>query len=371
MEQKASWEKKLNPRKRGDDDMKEVAVIGAGSWGTALSIVLADNGHNVRLWTRSEKQAETINETHKNTRYLSGVTLPSTIKAFSSMEQAVTGAAFVVLVVPTKAMREVLPAIKPYLEKDTVLIHASKGIEPETHMRISEIIAEELDNKPVVCLSGPSHAEEVCKQQPTTVTCSSLHMNLAEEAQDLFMNQAFRVYTNPDLIGVEIGGALKNIIAIGSGMTSGLGFGDNARAALMTRGLAEISRLGVKMGANPLTFSGLSGLGDLIVTCTSFHSRNWRAGNMIGKGMSVKQTEEEMGMVVEGIRTTKAAYQLAEKLHVDMPITKELYAVLFEEKDVEEAVEALMGRVKKKEVEELMTGDVQKEGRDPLDHMEP
>lgn len=351
--------------------MKKTAVIGAGSWGTALSMVLADNGHEVKLWTRSSEQAESIQTTGKNMRYLSGVELPSSIEATSSMEDAVRESEFVVVVVPTKAMREVLPKMKDYLEKDAIIVHASKGIEPESHLRISEIIAEELGHRSVACISGPSHAEEVCKRQPTTITSSSLHTEVAESVQDLFMNQSFRVYTNPDLIGVEIGGSLKNIIAIGSGMTSGLGFGDNARAALMTRGLAEISRLGVKLGANPLTFSGLSGLGDLIVTCTSFHSRNWRAGNMMGKGMSVSQVEEEMGMVVEGVRTTKAAFQLSDKLKVDMPITKELYEVLFENKDVEKAVHALMGRVKKKEVEGLMSGFAKMSDHDPLDHFEP
>ncbi|SDN37692.1 NAD(P)H-dependent glycerol-3-phosphate dehydrogenase [Alkalicoccus daliensis] len=351
--------------------MKKAAVIGAGSWGTALSMVLADNGHEVKLWTRSQEHAESIQQTGKNLRYLSGVELPSSIQATSSIQEAVSGSEFVIVVVPTKAMREVLPMLKDFLEKDAVIVHASKGIEPETHLRISEIIAEEVGDRPVACISGPSHAEEVCKRQPTTITSSSIHTEIAEQVQDLFMNQSFRVYTNPDLIGVEIGGSLKNIIAIGSGMTSGLGFGDNARAALMTRGLAEISRLGVKLGANPLTFSGLSGLGDLIVTCTSFHSRNWRAGNMIGKGMSVSQVEAEMGMVVEGVRTTKAAFQLSKKLGVDMPITKELFEVLFEDKDVEKAVNALMGRVKKKEVEGLMSGFDKMNNNDPLDHFEP
>ncbi|PRO66800.1 NAD(P)H-dependent glycerol-3-phosphate dehydrogenase [Alkalicoccus urumqiensis] len=349
--------------------MKQTAVIGAGSWGTALALVLADNGLEVDLWARSEKQAEAMHSSRRNMRYLPGVELPEQIKPTASLETAVKDKDMIVLVVPTKAVREVLPALRPLLKEGAVIAHASKGIEPETHLRVSEVIAEELPGHPVACLSGPSHAEEVCKRQPTTVTSSSLHMETAELVQDVFMNTYFRVYTNPDLTGVEIGGSLKNIIAIGSGMTSGLGFGDNARAALMTRGLAEISRLGVKLGADPLTFSGLSGLGDLIVTCTSYHSRNWRAGNMIGKGMTINQVETEMGMVVEGVRTTKAAQQLAEKLDVEMPITSELYAVLFENKDVEEAVEALMGRVKKHEMEAPAVS--RNTNRDPLDHFEP
>ncbi|NJP38176.1 NAD(P)H-dependent glycerol-3-phosphate dehydrogenase [Alkalicoccus luteus] len=351
--------------------MKKTAVIGAGSWGTALAGVLADNGHEVTIWARREEIADEINSKSTNSKYLPDIHLPQTIKAVTNIRIAAENADAVILVVPTKAMRAVLRDIRPYLREEALLVHASKGIEPESHLRISEIITQELERTDVVCLSGPSHAEEVCRRQPTTITCSSIHMELAEEVQDLFMNQFFRVYTNPDLIGVEIGGALKNIIAIGSGMTSGLGFGDNARAALMTRGLAEISRLGVKLGGNPLTFSGLSGLGDLIVTCTSHHSRNWRAGNMIGKGKTADEVENEMGMVVEGMRTAKAAYQLSKKLNIDMPITAELYAVLFEHKDVKKAVEALMGRVKKKEVEGIMSGTLPEGGKDPLDQLEP
>ncbi|CAM3717520.1 NAD(P)H-dependent glycerol-3-phosphate dehydrogenase [Alkalicoccus chagannorensis] len=351
--------------------MSSTAVIGSGSWGTALASVLHDNNREVRLWTRSEDHAETMKRTRENPKYLKGAPLGSHIHPTASIEEAVSGASHIVLVVPTKAIRDVMERMRPYLEPDALLIHASKGIEPGSHLRISQIIHEYAPDHMIACLSGPSHAEEVWQQQPTTVTASSLHMEAAEAVQDLFMNQAFRVYTNPDLIGVEIGGALKNIIAIGSGMTHGLGFGDNARAALMTRGLAEISRIGTRMGADPLTFSGLSGLGDLIVTCTSVHSRNWRAGNMIGKGYSVDAVESEMGMVVEGMRTTKAAAQLAEKLQVEMPITEELHQVLFHRKDVKEAVEALMGRVKKREAEGLMLGRPAVMEDDPLDHFEP
>ncbi|WP_416149699.1 NAD(P)H-dependent glycerol-3-phosphate dehydrogenase [Salipaludibacillus sp. HK11] len=349
--------------------MAKIAVLGSGSWGTALSIVLADNGHHVQLWGRSADQVEGINQEKRNTRYLPDVILPDNIQAFLNIEEALDQVDAVLVVVPTKAMREVLSQAKAFITKPLLFIHASKGIEPETHLRISQIIEEEIPEQmrsSVVALSGPSHAEEVCKRQPTTVTSSSLNMNSAQEVQDLFMNQRFRVYTNPDLIGVEIGGALKNIIAIGAGMTNGLGFGDNAKAALMTRGLAEITRLGMKLGANPLTFAGLTGLGDLIVTCTSVHSRNWRAGNMLGKGRSVTDVQNEMGMVVEGIRTTKAAYQLVLETGVEMPITEELYQVLFHNKSSKDAVTELMGRVKKHEVEDLKLGD-----GDPLNHLEP
>ncbi|WP_100398535.1 NAD(P)H-dependent glycerol-3-phosphate dehydrogenase [Bacillus sp. FJAT-44742] len=337
--------------------MKEkVAVIGAGSWGTALAMVLADNGHDVRLWARRKEQVEEMNKEHTNTRYLPGRVLPENIKGYHDLKEAVSGVSFVLLVVPTKAIRETLQHMKPYLNSEPVLIHASKGIEPDSLKRISEMIEDEVEDNLIgstVVLSGPSHAEEVCERQPTSVTVSSLDAQSAKQAQDLFMNKHFRVYTNLDLIGVELGGALKNIIALGVGLTDGLEYGDNAKAALMTRGLAEIARLGIKLGANPMTFAGLSGLGDLIVTCTSTHSRNWRAGNMLGKGMDLNQVLKEMGMVVEGVRTTQAAYQLAERESVEMPITEALYDVLFNDRLPEEAVERLMGRVKKHEVENL------------------
>ncbi|UTR09610.1 NAD(P)H-dependent glycerol-3-phosphate dehydrogenase [Evansella sp. LMS18] len=336
--------------------MSKIAVLGSGSWGTALSIVLASNGHDVYLWGRSEEQANEINANHTNNRYLPDIKLPEGIKAVTDLNDSLEGAEAVLLVVPTKAMREVLKKVTTLIDRPLLFMHASKGIEPGTHLRVSEIIEEEIPGSQragVAALSGPSHAEEVSLYQPTTVTSSSSDPETAKRVQDLFMNKHFRVYTNPDLIGVEIGGSLKNIIAIGAGMTNGLGYGDNAKAALMTRGLAEITRLGMKMGANPLTFAGLSGLGDLIVTCTSVHSRNWRAGNMLGKGKSVEEVLSEMGMVVEGIRTTQAAYELARKLEVEMPITNELYEVLFNDKSPEEAVTELMGRVKKHEVEDL------------------
>ncbi|WP_078596934.1 NAD(P)H-dependent glycerol-3-phosphate dehydrogenase [Evansella clarkii] len=336
--------------------MSKIAVLGSGSWGTALSIVLASNGHDVYLWGRSEEQANEININHTNNRYLPDIKLPEGINAVTDLNHSLEGAEAVLLVVPTKAMREVLKKVTTLIDRPVLFIHASKGIEPGTHLRVSEIIEEEIPvslRAGVAALSGPSHAEEVSLYQPTTVTSSSSDPETAKRVQDLFMNKHFRVYTNPDLIGVEIGGSLKNIIAIGAGMTNGLGYGDNAKAALMTRGLAEITRLGLKMGANPLTFAGLSGLGDLIVTCTSVHSRNWRAGNMLGKGKSVEEVLSEMGMVVEGIRTTQAAYELARKLEVEMPITNELYEVLFNNKSPEEAVTELMGRVKKHEVEDL------------------
>lgn len=336
--------------------MKKIAVLGAGSWGTALAIVLADNGHEVRLWGKRTEQIDEINNAHTNEKYLPGVDLPDSIKGYIGLKEALADVGYVVIAIPTKAIRDVVREMTEYLPDQVTIVHASKGIEPDTHLRVSEMIVEELGRyKPnaVVALSGPSHAEEVSRRQPTTVTVSSENMAEAEKVQDLFMNKHFRVYTNPDIIGVEIGGALKNIIALGAGISDGLGFGDNSKAALMTRGLAEIARLGVKLGANPLTFSGLSGLGDLIVTCTSSHSRNWRAGNMLGKGYPLEKVLEQMGMVVEGIRTTKAAYQLAKDYNVSMPITESLYQVLFHNRLSKAAVEELMNRLKTDEMEEL------------------
>ncbi|MFZ4452264.1 NAD(P)H-dependent glycerol-3-phosphate dehydrogenase [Salibacterium aidingense] len=335
---------------------EKVAVIGAGSWGTALAAVLADNHHNVHLWTRREDHAEEINQYNTNNQYLPGFTLPASIQASTDMEECTKNAGYILVVVPTKAVREVMRDLRSMVQEETILIHASKGIEPGTSKRISEMMEEELNGKQgkaTVVLSGPSHAEEVCERQPTTVTVSSHVKAAAEEVQGLFMNRHFRVYTNQDLIGVEIGGALKNIIALGIGLTDGIGYGDNAKAALMTRGLAEIARLGIKLGANPLTFTGLSGLGDLIVTCFSQHSRNWRAGYKLGCGNDLDSVLEEMGMVVEGVRTTKAVYGLAHEMEVEMPITAALYDVLFDGKKPEDAVLQLMGRVRKHEVENM------------------
>lgn len=334
-----------------------VAVIGMGSWGTALSIVLANNGYLVKLWGRDEQQCKELNTIHMNRKYLPDVHLPENIVATTSLEEAISDAIAIVYVVPSHAMREVAIATLPYIKEDHLLIHATKGLELPTLKRMSEVLREVLPDHMyhrVATLSGPSHAEEVSIQSPTAIVAASEDMDIAEQVQDLFMNSRFRVYTNRDLIGVEIGGALKNIIALAVGLSDGLGYGDNAKAALLTRGIAEIARLGVKMGANPLTFTGLTGIGDLIVTGTSRHSRNWRAGKMIGEGKNVDEVQSSMGMVVEGIRTTKAAYELSRKLDVKMPITTELYKVLFEGKDPMQAVDDLMGRDRTHEVEELV-----------------
>ncbi|AUJ26397.1 NAD(P)H-dependent glycerol-3-phosphate dehydrogenase [Virgibacillus dokdonensis] len=335
--------------------MARVAVLGAGSWGTALSIVLADNGHDVRLWTHRPEQAKKINKTKRNEQYLD-TDIPASVIAYSDLKQAIQDAVAIVFVVPTKAIREVAKQLDHLVEPDTTIIHASKGIEPVTLKRVSQMISEELSKfteEEIVVLSGPSHAEEVALRQPTTVTVSSIEPKHAKIAQDLFINESFRVYTSPDVLGIEFGGALKNIIALGAGISDGLGYGDNAKAALMTRGLAEIARLGTSLGANPLSFLGLPGVGDLIVTCTSAHSRNWRAGNLLGKGHKLDDVLEQMGMVVEGVRTVQAAYQFAKEQQVEMPITEGIFQLLFEDKSPKDVVGQLMNRNKRQEMDDL------------------
>ncbi|AZP04604.1 NAD(P)H-dependent glycerol-3-phosphate dehydrogenase [Jeotgalibaca ciconiae] len=335
--------------------MKEiVAVLGPGSWGTALSMVLDENQHEVRLWGVDSKQIAEINTEHTNKNYLPETQLSDGIVGYTDLEKAITGATYILFVVPTKAIRSVAKQVAALLDGKTkpVLIHASKGLEQETHKRISVIIEEEISSDlhdGLVVLSGPSHAEEVAKKDITTITAASGTDEIAKKVQKLFINHYFRVYTNSDVIGVELGAALKNIIAVGAGALHGLGYGDNAKAALMTRGLAEISRLGVAFGADPLTFIGLSGVGDLIVTGTSIHSRNWRAGNLLGKKVPLAEVLESMGMVVEGVQTTKAAYELAQQKGIEMPITEAIYRVLYEDADIDEVIRDLMMRDRKAE----------------------
>lgn len=332
-----------------------IAVLVAGSWGTALAQVLTDNGHQVLLWSRNEAQVHEINDMHHNHRFLPDTILSSNLKATSSIAQAVTDANAVVIVAPSSAMREVVRSIQPFIRSDTLVIHGTKGFETGSLKRMSEVIVEELpnwDGSKIVVLSGPSHAEEVIHQSPTTVVVASQHSPSAELAQELFMNTYFRVYTNPDVIGVEIAGSLKNIIAIAAGIIDGLGFGDNAKAALVTRGLAEMKRLGIVMGGNPHTFAGLSGIGDLVVTCTSKHSRNWRAGYMLAQDLDLAEITVQMGMVIEGVKTTQATYALSQKYAVDMPITNQLYQVLFEKKRPKQAIQDLMVRLRTHEFEE-------------------
>lgn len=341
--------------------MKKATVFVAGSWGTALASVLADNGLDVLLWTRNEAQARELNERSTNEKYVPGVTLPTGIRATVDIERAAAHGDALVFVAPSGAMRDVVRKAKPYIRKEQLLIHATKGFESESLYRMSAVIEEELPaSGGVVVLSGPSHAEEVIRRSPTTVVVASARQECAEAAQDLFITPHFRVYTNPDVAGVEIAGALKNIIALGAGMSDGLGFGDNAKAALLTRGLAEIGRLGAAMGANPLTFAGLAGVGDLVVTCTSRHSRNWRAGYMLAEGRPLDDVLSSLGMVVEGVRTTKAAIALAARVGVELPIAAQLHAVLFDGQDPRAAVEELMGRGRTREIEDIVRAEAPK-----------
>ncbi|WP_165005585.1 MULTISPECIES: NAD(P)H-dependent glycerol-3-phosphate dehydrogenase [unclassified Enterococcus] len=333
---------------------QKIAVLGPGSWGTALAQTLAENGHEVRIWGNVPEQIDEINTYHTNKHFLPELKIPESIVGYKELAEAVDGVDAVLFVVPTKAIRSVAQELIVKLNTKPVIIHASKGLEQDTHKRISEVLAEEIPEEKrqaIAVLSGPSHAEEVAVHDITTITAASIDQKAAAYVQDLFMNDYFRIYTNNDVIGVETGAALKNIIAIGAGAIHGLGFGDDAKAAIMTRGLAEISRLGVAMGANPLTFIGLSGVGDLIVTCTSVHSRNWRAGNLLGQGHNLEEVLENMGMVVEGVATTKAAVELAKQLGVEMPITETIYNVLYNGEDIRQAAKEIMLRDGKMENE--------------------
>jgi len=328
----------------------KVAVLVAGSWGSALAGVLADNGYEVMLWTRNEQQAQDVNAS----RMSKGFRMPPNVKATSSMAEALRHSKMAVVAAPSSAMRQVAALMRPHLSSDTLIVHAAKGFEAITLKRMSVVLAEELPSYPkerIVVLSGPSHAEEVARHCPTTVVVAAESKEASESAQRLLMNHYFRVYTNADVTGVEISGSLKNIIALGAGLSDGLGFGDNAKAALITRGLAEISRLGMAMGANPLTFAGLAGVGDLVVTCTSRHSRNWRAGYLLAQGKPLQTVLTEVGMVVEGVKTTQAAFALSSRYGVTMPITRELYLVLFENKLPLTAVRELMNRDRAQEWE--------------------
>ena len=338
--------------------MSNVTVLGCGSWGTALAIVLAGNGHAVTMWCRRAEQAEEMNGRRENSRYLPGVTLPDGIRVTTDLLQALQDTAYIVLAVPSQSLRETLEKIKPYLPETAVLINTAKGLEVGTRLRMSQVVESVIpgSSQRFVALYGPSHAEEVGRGLPAAVVSCSIHAQTAEAVQDLFMAPAFRVYTNDDLIGVEIGGAIKNIIAIATGIAIGLGLGDNAQAALLTRGMAEITRLGTHLGADPMTFSGLTGIGDLVVTCTSRHSRNHRCGLALGQGKKLDQILEEMGMVVEGVKTTRATVELARQMGISMPIAEMMYRVLFEDFPVQQAVSELMCRNRKSEREKEMLG---------------
>ena len=333
--------------------MEHITVLGAGSWGTALSVVLAQNGHQVMLWSHREEEAKRMQEEREQASKLPGVLLPENITVTGNMEAALKGNDAVILAVPSTAIRSTAAKLREYVPSGQMIVCVAKGIEDETFLTLTEIIEEEIPGVRACVLSGPSHAEEVGRQMPTTVVAGAKKKEDALYIQDIFMNSYFRVYTSPDVIGIEMGGALKNVIALAAGITDGLGYGDNSKAALITRGISELTRLGTAFGGKTETFSGLTGVGDLIVTCTSIHSRNHRAGELIGKGYTAKEAMDEVKMVVEGVNSAKAALKLARKKGVNVPIIEKINAVLFEDKKAEDAVKELLMRDRRKEFQTL------------------
>ena len=328
---------------------KKICVIGAGSWGLALALLLNDKDYDVTMWCYSPEEKRMIEADGENKRCLPGIKLPQSICFTTDAQEAIEGKEIIVMAIPSEFMRDNTKNIAPFVTPKQIIVNVAKGLEYDTLFRLSEVIESELPSNPVVVLSGPSHAEEVARKLPTTVTVSSKSKIVAEQVQEIFTTDYFRVYTNPDLIGVELGGALKNVIAFAAGVVEGMGYGDNTKAALITRGLTEITRLGVAMGANQQTFSGLSGIGDLIVTCTSPHSRNRYAGELIGKGYTLDEALKEVNMVVEGVHTAKGAYCLKNKYNVRMPIISQVYKTLFEGLSAQEALHNLMVRDQKDE----------------------
>ncbi len=328
---------------------RKITLLGGGSWGTALAKLLSENGHHVTVWLRDENQCRELSLERVNNKYLPKIQIPENIVFTSNINEAVKNAEMLLIVTPTQMIRSVLKQIDEEHKKHKVIINASKGIEIGTLALVSDIVKEETINCTFAVLSGPSHAEEVGLSLPTAITVACDDKKVAEEIQDAFMSSYFRVYTNEDVTGAELGGALKNIIALGAGISDGIGYGDNAKAALINRGIVEIARLGIAMGADVHTFYGLTGIGDLIVTCTSKHSRNYNAGNLIGQGYKKDEAIKKIGMVVEGIPTTYAAYELSKKLNVEMPIVDAMYDVLENNADVKDTVNKLMLRDKKEE----------------------
>lgn len=331
----------------------KITLCGGGSWGTAIARLLSNKGHELNFYIRNKEVIENIRKNKENTKYLPGAKFEKEINLTNNLDSVLQDIDVFIIAVPTSSIREVLTSIKGKISKDVIIVNLSKGIEVESLDRISEISSEILKDNPFVALSGPSHAEEVGKDIPTTLVASSENLKVAQTIQHEFSTPIFRIYTNPDLVGVEMGGALKNIIALAAGMNDGLAYGDNSKAALMTRGIYEMSKLGISLGANPHTFNGLSGIGDLIVTCTSMHSRNRRAGILIGEGKSMEEACNEVGQVVEGVKTVKSAYKLAKLKNIEMPITNALYKVLYEGYDPNKAVYELMTRENKDEIEQI------------------
>lgn len=327
----------------------KISIIGSGGWGTAVALLLAGKGYDVFLWSWIQEETDRLNLDRENKEFLPGVKFPDNITCTHDMAECVYNADLIVTAAPSPATRTTAKQLAPFVQEGQVLVNISKGLEESTLSRLSEVYASEIPQAKIAVMSGPSHAEEVSRKLPTTnvTACGDLHT--AKFVQDIFMDQNFRVYTSTDVMGVELGGSLKNVIALCAGISDGLGYGDNTKAALITRGLAEISRLGIAMGADARTFTGLSGVGDLIVTCTSMHSRNRRAGILLGQGKTLQEALDEVHMVVEGVNTASAAYQLSKKYNVEMPIVEEANNILYHGKNAREAVISLMTRDKKEE----------------------
>lgn len=332
--------------------MAKISILGGGSWGIALAVLLHKNGHEITVWSALEPEIEMLRSTHEH-KMLPGVKLPEDMRFTTDDEEAVKGRDLLVMAVASSYTRQTAKRLSPYVVQGQKIVNVAKGIEDHTLMTLSEIVEQEIPGADVAVLSGPSHAEEVSRGIPTTIVVGATTRETAEYLQNLFMNDVFRVYTSSDVLGMELGGALKNVVALAAGIADGLGYGDNTKAALITRGIAEISRLGTAMGARFETFCGLTGIGDLIVTCASMHSRNRRAGILIGQGKTMEEAMAEVQMVVEGVYSAKAAMGLSEKYHVQLPIIEQVNKVLFEGKTASEAVKDLMLRDKKIEVPDI------------------
>ncbi len=333
--------------------MSKISLLGAGTWGSALAILLSGNGHDVTIWTKIEKEAKDLAENRNNLRNLPGAVLPETVKITLDMEEACRDRDLIVMAVASPYIRQTAKEAAPFIREGQILVNVSKGIEDRTLYTLSQVIKEEIPQADVAVLSGPSHAEEVSRGVPTTVVVGAETKVTARFVQDIFMNDVFRVYTSPDITGIELGGSLKNVIALAAGIVDGLGFGDNTKAALMTRGMAEISRLGIKMGGKMETFAGLSGFGDLFVTCTSKHSRNWNAGYLMGQGKTMEEAMKQVNQVVEGVNSARAALELANRHGVEMPIVEQINLLLFEKKSAKDALSDLLMRDRRKEYSTL------------------
>lgn len=333
--------------------MYSIGVLGAGTWGTALAILLANNGHNVTIWTKIENEAKLLEESRDNVVNLSGAQLPKDVKITLDMEEACKGKDIVVMAVASPYVRTTANEAKGFIDDGQIIVNVSKGLEDSTLKTLSDVVKEELPMADVAVLSGPSHAEEVSRCVPTTVVVGAESKETARFIQDIFMSEVFRVYTSPDIIGIELGAALKNVIALAAGVVDGLGYGDNTKAALLTRGMAEITRLGIEMGGQMETFAGLSGMGDLFVTCSSEHSRNRMAGYYMGQGMSMEDAMKKVKQVVEGVNSAKAALALSKEYKVEMPIVEQVNEVLFNGKSSKEALNDLLIRDKRIEYETL------------------